>query len=290
MGQNKKLRRNCTMKRSFAVPVSVCLFCAMMFSVPLAYSQSGGSGPTAVSELKAKQGPESSMRNEALRIKLEQGHRILRMEGLAEDSTRGHLTARSEDGLFYIKPWGMAFEKVTARDMQGIDIDGKLIDGKGRMHSERVLHLEIYRNRKDVQSVIHVHPYYSILLSTVFKGDLTLVGQQSVPFTGKLPFYLPPDLIQTKAQAEEVARALADRPVILMKNHGITVAGRSIEEAVILAVHFEQTAKDHLAANLYGKPSGLSLEDAQKLYKNNYKPDQYKMIWDYWLEKLKEKR
>jgi len=50
--------------------------------------------------------------NEELKNKLEQAHKILFMEGLAEDATRGHLTVKSDNNRIYIKPWGM---KVIAR-------------------------------------------------------------------------------------------------------------------------------------------------------------------------------
>jgi len=40
------------------------------------------------------------------------------MEGLAEDASRGHITARKEDGRVYIKPWGVGFEEVHAADFQ----------------------------------------------------------------------------------------------------------------------------------------------------------------------------
>jgi len=237
----------------------------------------------------AKEAAAAPLKNQALRAKLEMAHRILHMEGLAEDSTRGHVTGRSEDGLVYIKPWGSAFEWVTANEMQGIDFDGKLVDGKGRMHSERVLHLEILKARKDAGSVVHVHPNYSILLSTVFTGSIVNVGQQSVPFVGKIPFYTDPWLIQTKEQAIDIAKTMGDKPVVLMKNHGITVVGRNIEEAVVLAIHFEQAARDHLAAIQLGKPSGMTVEDAKKLYNNNYKLDQIKMVWDYMAAKAAKK-
>jgi ribulose-5-phosphate 4-epimerase/fuculose-1-phosphate aldolase len=74
-----------------------------------------------------------------------------------------------------------------------------------------------------------------------------------------------------------------------MKNHGITVAGSSIEEAVILAIHFEQAAKEHLQANLFGKPSGMSPAEAKKLAANNYTPAQLQMQWGYYLEKFSRK-
>jgi ribulose-5-phosphate 4-epimerase/fuculose-1-phosphate aldolase len=287
------------MKRSWTVSAWLCCLSMTLAFVPLVaqalekpqmYSQSDESRQAAASESKAKQGPEGSLRNEALRMKLEQAHRILQMEGLAEDSTRGHITARSEDGLFYIKPWGMSFEKVSAADLQGVDIEGNLKDGKGRMHSEKILHLEIYRARPEVGCVIHVHPYYSFLLSSVYNGNLSIIGHQGTFFAGTLPFFVNPQLIQTKELALDVVKTLGDKRVVLMKNHGITVVGRTVEEAVVLAVNFERAAKDHLFANLFGKPNGLSPEDIKKLQDNNNRPDQFKMIWDYWLEKVKEKR
>lgn len=263
------------MKRFSVFWTCVCSLTMTLLLVPMvAVSSAAADGPS---------------KNQELRVKLEQAHRILHMEGLAEDSTRGHITARSEDGLFYIKPWGSAFEWVKAAQMQGVDIDGNLIDGKGKMHSERVLHLEVFRARKDVGSVIHLHPNYSILLSTVFTGSIVTVGQQSVPFTGKIPFYTDPSLIQTKEQAIDVAKTMGNSPVVLMKNHGITVAGQNIEEAVVLAIHFEQAARDHLFASQFGKPSGMDLEYAKKLFKNNYSPQQIQMVWGYLLEKSKQK-
>lgn len=227
--------------------------------------------------------------NEELRIKLEQAHRILHMEGLAEDTSRGHITVKNEDGRIYIKPWGVGFEEVRAQDFQGVDLDGNLLEGKGRLHSELVLHLEIYRKRKDVSSIAHVHPYYSILLSSVFKGKISIVSQHGVRFTGRVPFYTSAELIQSKKQGEELARTIGDRPVVLMKNHGITAVGRGTEEAVILAIHFEQAAKDHLLAHLFGKPNGMPVAVAKKLSANNYTPSQYQMLWDYYWKKYNAK-
>lgn len=225
--------------------------------------------------------------NRELGIKLERAYKIVHREGLAEDASRGHVSVRSEEGRIYVKPWGMGFEEVRAGDFQELDMEGNLRAGRERIHSEMVLHLEIYRKRKDVAAVIHVHPPYAILLSSLFKGKITVLSQHGVRFAGKIPFYPSAALIQTRKPAEKLARILGDQPVILMKNHGITVAGRSIEEAVILAIHFEAAAKEHLLANLFGKPSGMPVAEANKISANNYTPSQYRMIWDYYWKKYK---
>jgi L-fuculose-phosphate aldolase len=254
----------------------------------------GVAGAAAAGALKnyayaAPAGNVGPSKNQALRVTLEQAYRILSMEGLAEDSTRGHVTARGEGGLFYIKPQYTAFEWVKADQMQGLDIDGNLVDGTGRVHGEKFLHLEIFRTRKDVGSVIHLHPTYSTILSTVFTGSIVIVGQQSVPFTGKIPLYTDPSLVNTKEKGVALAKIIGNSSVLLMENHGITVAGQTIEEAVVLAIHFEHAARDHLFASQFGKPKGMNLEDAKTLHKGNYSPDAIQMMWGYFLEKFKNK-
>ncbi|MDI7259059.1 MAG: class II aldolase/adducin family protein [Thermodesulfobacteriota bacterium] len=230
------------------------------------------------------------MLNKELRNKLELAHRILHMEGLAEDASRGHITAKSEDGRIYIKPWGMGFEDVTARDFQGLDLKGNLLEGKGRVHSELILHLEIYRKRSDVFSIAHVHPFHSILLSAVFKGRIHILNWHGVRFAGKIPFYRSAELIQSRPQAKKLTQTLGKGPLVLMKNHGITAVGKTIEEAAILSLFFEKAAKDHLLATTFGKPSGMPVAIAEKLSAHSYSPAQYQMLWDYYCKKFKRKK
>jgi L-fuculose-phosphate aldolase len=227
--------------------------------------------------------------DEELRTKLEQAHRILHMEGLAEDASRGHVTARTGDGRIYIKPWGVDFEEVEAGDFQAVDKDGNLVEGQGRIHSEIPIHLEIYRRRRDVSSIAHVHPYYAVLLSSVFKGKIHVLSHHATLFSGKIPFYTPTELVQSKQQGAKLALALGDRPVVLMKNHGITVAGKSVEETTILSIHFEQAAKDHLLATIFGKPSGIPLTVAKKMSAHSYSPSQCRMLWGHYWRKFSRK-
>jgi L-fuculose-phosphate aldolase len=107
------------------------------------------------------------------------------------------------------------------------------MEGEGRVHSELVLHLEIYRKRKDVSSIAHVHPYYSILLSSVFKGKIHILSHHATQFAGKIPFYTPTELIHSKQQGLNLARTLGIDPGP-NENHGIT-AGRTVEETTIRA-------------------------------------------------------
>lgn len=224
--------------------------------------------------------------NEELKKKLELAHKIAYMEGLAKDETRGHITVKDQDNRIYIKPWGVGFEEVTANDLLCVDLDGNLLDGQGRLHSELPIHLEIYRRRKDVSSVFHVHPQYSVILSSIFRERIKIISQHGIEFAGKIPIYESPELINFKKQGEELAKKLGDRPLLLMRNHGIVTVGRTIEEALIRAIHFEKLAIENLIISLFGKAVEISPKIAEKMGKKVYSQEQQNMFWEYYCRKL----
>lgn len=238
------------------------------------------------SDLTASEVRIVSQTNEELKVKLAQAYQVLFMEGLAEDTTRGHITAKGEDGTIYIKPWGVGFEEVSARDFLGVDAAGNLREGKGRLHSELILHLEIYRQRPDIFSVVHVHPFHAIMLTSVCSGDLHIVSQQGFHFGGGIPIYESPEMIRTREQARELAGIMADKPAILMRNHGVVTAGKTLEEATILAIDFEKAAREHLMVALYPHPFVMDKEMVRNMNEKIYNAEQYGMLWDYYCRKF----
>jgi L-fuculose-phosphate aldolase len=226
----------------------------------------------------------------ALKRKVAQAYQVLHMEGLAEDTIRGHITAKSYDGRIFIKPWRLGFEEVTAKNLLGVDLEGNLVEGKGRLHTELAIHLGIYQGRKDAFSVVHVHPLYSVILSSLFDGRLKIIGQNGMHFGGGIPFYESEDLIRSKPQGTALARAMGDKSVLLMRNHGIVTAGRSLEEAAILAIDFEKAAREHLLASSFGKPTEVSGKTAEAMVPKLFDLDQYSMMWDFYVRKLKRRK
>ncbi len=224
--------------------------------------------------------------NEELKNKLEKAYKILYLEGLAEDTSRGHITLRTEDNKIYIKPWGIGFEEVKAENLLCLDSEGKLLEGKGRVHSEIPIHVEIYRKRKDIFSVVHVHPFHTILLSAVFTGAMKIIGHCGMHFVGKVPFYHSLNLIRSKEQAVELAQVMGDKLYVLMKNHGIVTAGRTLEEAIIVAIDFEKAAKDHLMISSFEKVTEVPPDLAEMMKTKLFIPEQYKMMWDYYCRKV----
>ena len=84
-----------------------------------------------------------------------------------DDFTRGHISFRLPDdpGLFFMKAHSLGLDEITLANILTIDLDGKVVTGTARRHSEVFIHSEILKARPDVNCVIHTHPTYSTALS-----------------------------------------------------------------------------------------------------------------------------
>ena len=87
-------------------------------------------------------------------------------------------------------------------------MEGKLLEGKGWFYSKLSSQAEMYRRRKNIVSVIHVHPLHCVLLSSAFDGTLKIVGHIGMHFGGEIPYYYSLDLVRTKEEGIEVARTM----------------------------------------------------------------------------------
>ena len=91
---------------------------------------------------------------------------LLLVEG-QDDFPRGHISFRLPDkpSLFFMKPHSIGLDEITVDNILTIDLDGKVVAGTARRHSEVYIHSEILKARPDVNCVLHTHPPYSIALS-----------------------------------------------------------------------------------------------------------------------------
>ena len=178
--------------------------------------------------------------------------RILGMLGLVREST-GHVSARipGTDEM-WIRCRGGNERGLTFTGMHNVrrvDFDGKGL-GLGTEHfapHETALHGEIYRARPEVQSIVHAHPYYALMVGIADLEFLPLFGGYepsalSIVLKG-VPVFPRSITIQNKEIAAEMLKCMGDRDVLLMRGHGITVTGRSVETVLQQAVRFDRLAR-----------------------------------------------
>jgi L-ribulose-5-phosphate 4-epimerase len=204
---------------------------------------------------------------EALKTKLVTAGRILAQEG-QRDYTRGHLSVRHPDNpdLFFMKPQKIGLEEMTAGNIITVNIEGEKVEGDAPRHSEAFIHSEVLRARSDLNAVIHTHPPHAVAF-TALGRELQPIGQPSTVFYRGLPVFTETiDLITDRDRGRAVARCLGPHKAMLLRNHGIVVAGATIEEAVYLALLLEDACKLQLLADAAGGAKTLfPPEEVKKL-------------------------
>jgi ribulose-5-phosphate 4-epimerase/fuculose-1-phosphate aldolase len=205
------------------------------------------------------------------------------------DMTRGHVSIRMPDDPehFYIKPHSVGFDEITPENMVICNMQGEKVGGTGRKHSEVFIHSEIYKTRPDVNSIIHAHPTYAVAFSATGQA-LQPVSQPSVAFADGLPYFDEAiDLIRTPALGVGVASALGQCKAVLMRNHGVTVVGSSVEESTILLIMLENACQIQLAAMSAGVGATFDAPQIQKLHHDITRPEQFTINFDYLVRKIR---
>jgi L-fuculose-phosphate aldolase len=94
-------------------------------------------------------------------------------------------------------------------------------------------------------------------------------------------------LIRSPELGVKVAESLGKCRGLLMKNHGSTVVGETVEVATLHAVFLEKAARIQLLATASGEPSWSSDEEARAKYDQVYTPHRLGTMWDYFVRRAK---
>jgi L-fuculose-phosphate aldolase len=223
------------------------------------------------------------MTHDQIKQKMILAGKVLVAEG-HDDFTRGHISMRLPDDplLFFMKPHSIGLDEITRENILTIDLEGKVMAGTARRHSEVYIHSEILKARHDLNCVIHTHPPYSVAFSATGR-PMRSFSQPGALFTNALGVYEDSmALIRTPAMGARVAAALGPNRAALLKNHGVVAVGASIEEAVIMVINLENAAMIQLLAEAAGETAAeFPAEDVAKLKRETTEPDQFAINFNY---------
>lgn len=179
-------------------------------------------------------------------------NRVLAYVGLATGvrASLGHVSLRlpGDPTKFLVKGRGYRrdiLSRIRPEDMVTCDLEGRWVDGPdGSMPCNEVkMHSCIYQSRPDVLSVVHVHPTFSVLLSTLKQPIRPMAQEGALLVRHVLPVYPHTKVVVTDAEGQEVAKLLGNGPAILLQGHGATTVGRGVEESVMAMIHLEHQAQ-----------------------------------------------
>jgi L-ribulose-5-phosphate 4-epimerase len=182
--------------------------------------------------------------------------------------TAGNVSARDpETGLVVIKPSGVMFEDLTPENMVVVDLDANIVEGDYKASSDTASHCYIYRQRPDLNGVVHTHSRYAAAFAALGRPVPCVLTAMGDEFGGPIPcggFAL----IGGEEIGQEVVRTLEGQnsPAVLMQNHGVFAVGATVENAVKAAVMCEDNAATVWLALQLGEPIPISEENIAKLH------------------------
>jgi len=217
-------------------------------------------------------------------------NRILYDQGIVDGL--GHVSVRhpNQDGVFLLS-CNRAPGLVKRQDIVCYDLDGNAVSQTTeRPYLERFIHSEIYRARPDVVAVVHSHSP-SVIPFAITHNPLKPVfhmsgflGSGSAHFEIREAAVNSDMLIRSAYLGEALARSLGKHNCVLMRGHGSTVVGTSLEQVVYRAIYAEVNAKLQLAANGLGEISFLNEEEAKLASDMN--DGQIPRSWNLWVTRL----
>jgi L-fuculose-phosphate aldolase len=177
----------------------------------------------------------------------------------------GQITARAEPhGTYLTQRLGLGFDEITPGNLLHIDEDLQVLHGDGMPNPANRFHSWVYRARSDVQCIIHTHALHTASLG-MLEVPLEVSHMDNCVLYDNVAFAAEwPGVPVGNEEGEFIVRALGDKRALMLSHHGLLIAGRSVEEACILAIAVERAAKMQLLAMAAGKikpiPPGLATE------------------------------
>jgi HCOMODA/2-hydroxy-3-carboxy-muconic semialdehyde decarboxylase len=216
-------------------------------------------------------------------------NRILANEGVVD--AYGHVSVRSpRDPTHYLLSRSRAPALVERGDIIEFDLEGQALGADARPpYLERFIHGAIYEARPDVQAVVHAHAEAVLPFTIVPTMPLQPVVHMASFIGARIPVWDIRDrfgdtnlLVVNMDQGRDLARGLGGERVALMRGHGFVAAGRSLPEAIRMAVYMPVNARVLLEALRLGEVKPLSPGEVDA--HASMKPDDPAMwrAWEYW--------
>jgi ribulose-5-phosphate 4-epimerase/fuculose-1-phosphate aldolase len=197
--------------------------------------------------------------------------RILADQGVFD--TAGHTSMRHpRHSERFLMSRSLAPALVTADDIMEFTLECEVCDASGRRpFIERFLHGAIYRARPDVMAIAHGHSPSVIpfsLVSTPMRAtyhNAAFLAEGVPVFDIRERFGATDIVIDGAERGAALAEALGDKPVVLLRAHGVVVVGPSLQAAVFRAIFTEVSARVQLQAAALGGPiAALDQEEGRK--------------------------
>ena len=207
---------------------------------------------------------ENSKELSRIRQQIIEGGLRLVKEGLVA-RTWGNISIRVDETHMLITPSGRTYEDLTPEDIVLVNYHTSKHEGTIKPSSEKELHCEIYRTRKNIHAVIHTHQMNASTVAAAHREVPPILDDMAQiigPSVRVAEYALP----STKKITKKTVSALKGRNAALMANHGAVCVGRDLEEAFVVCQVLEKACKAFIEAEFLGGAKSINKFEAHLMH------------------------
>ena len=176
----------------------------------------------------------------------------------------GNITIRLNDKEILCTPTMVSKGYMKPDDICKVDYEGKQLAGSKRRTSEVLLHLAVYKNRPDVQAVVHCHPPHATAFAVAHEPIPKCVLPEVEVFLGEVPIakYATPG---DNRLPDSIVPYVKDCNTILLANHGTVTFGPTLENAYFNTEIIDAYCRILILSKMLGRVNYFGEKDTGEL-------------------------
>lgn len=191
------------------------------------------------------------------------GLRLLK-EGLVA-RTWGNVSLRLDDERYVVTPSGRAYEELAPEDMVIANYRTGKFEGSVKPSSERLVHEALFRERKDVNAVIHTHQTNASVVAAA-RREVPPILDDQVQLLGPNVRVADYALPSTQKMVRVCVKAMKGRNACIMANHGALCVGPTLDDAFWACVVLEKACKAFIEAEFLGGAKSINIFEAHLMH------------------------
>jgi ribulose-5-phosphate 4-epimerase/fuculose-1-phosphate aldolase len=211
-----------------------------------------GARPGNIVSGTASQGAEASCSAEEwkARVELAIAYRLFDWMGIT-DLIHTHISVRvpGSEGQFLLLPYGHLFHEAKASFMVKVDASGGILSdpaGLGISRGGFCIHSALHMGRHDAVCVMHAHTEATIAVAN-YRAGLLPLSQHALRFWGKTAYVDYCGAFDSEAKRNALPETLGEGDVLMLRNHGPLVVGKSVREAFSRMYYLERACRMQVA-------------------------------------------
>lgn len=178
------------------------------------------------------------------RLELAASYRIAARHGL-DDGIWNHfsLAVPGTTDRFLLKPHGLLFSEVTPSNLIVVDLDGNMVEGEGKWEPTAFyIHARLHAALPHGKCILHTHMRHATAITNLTQNHILPINQHALRLWGRVAYFDDyGGLALDNSEADRMVAALQDKDVLMMANHGVSVVGRTVADAVY-TLHYLEVA------------------------------------------------